>query len=248
VLSHWSAAALHGLPILGGWPEHVHITVGQPSGGRSRNGVVKHSLRLDEEDVVEIDGLLVTSVSRTVIDLASSAKFRDAVVAADHALRVDRFGRKPPMTVQAELWGAWERRMPFSGHARARAVIEFAETQAGSPLETVSRVTMKEIGCPRPLLQTSYFDGEGFIGDVDFDWPEFRVVGEADGESKYLDESLRSGRTTEQVVLDEKVREDRLRALPRGVARWPWRVAMDPSALRARLARAGLPTGIREPW
>src|SRR5690606_33453387 len=144
------------------------------------------------------------------------------------------------LSTKDELWAMWSGRIPFAGHARAREVIEFAEPGAGSPLETVSRVTMREIGCPRPLLQSAYYDEQGLIGYVDFDWPAQKVVGEADGEGKYLDGALRSGRTAEQVVLAEKLREDRLRAIPRSVARWPWQVAVDARRLRSRLERAGL--------
>src|SRR5690606_10935495 len=58
VLSHWSAAALHGLPIRGEWPRAVHATVPPTSGGRSRGGVVKHGVRLSDDDIVIVDGLL----------------------------------------------------------------------------------------------------------------------------------------------------------------------------------------------
>lgn len=245
VLSHWSAAAIHGLPIIGDWPSQVHVTVSPTSGSRSRNGVVKHSLQLGDEDVEERDGLLVTSIARTVLDIAASSTFLSAVTMTDHALHVDRFGRTPPLVSKAELWRLWEARLPFGGHARARAVIEFGETQADTPLESVSRVNMHVIGCPRPVLQAGFSDYLGFIGETDFHWPRFRLVGEADGAQKYLDEAYRSGRTVEQVMVDEKDREDRLRAVPLGVSRWRWRTAINPAALQTKLSAAGLPMGIR---
>src|SRR5690554_1925048 len=65
VLSHWSAAALHGLPIRGEWPQAVHCTVPPASGGRSRGSVVKHAVRLADDDIVLVDGLLATSPART---------------------------------------------------------------------------------------------------------------------------------------------------------------------------------------
>ena len=105
---------------------------------------------------------------------------------------------------------------------------------------------MRKIGCPRPVLQSQFRDTDGIIGDTDFDWPEFRLVGEADGDRKYLDEAYRGGRSVEQVLLDEKVREDRVRALGRGFSRWPWSTGIDPPALRRKLASAGLPMGV--PW
>lgn len=58
-------------------------------------------------------------------------------------------------------------------------------------------------------------DAEGFIGRTDFFWPELGVIGEFDGDAKYLDENLLGGQSTQEAVLAEKKREDRLRALLR---------------------------------
>lgn len=246
VLSHWSAAAVHGLPIVGDWPVLVHIAVGPTTGGRSRNGVVKHSVRLRDGDVEEIDGLLTTSLARTVVDLAASSSPLSAVAVVDYALHIDRHARRPAPLHRDRLLEMWESMMPFRGHARSLDLIEFGETAADSPLESVSRFTMRAIGCPRPRLQTPFFDREGFIGETDFDWPDFGHIGEADGDRKYLDEAYRRGRTPERVVLDEKFREDRLRAVSKGFTRWRWVVARDPRALRVLLSEAGLPMGV--PW
>ena len=245
VISHWSAAAIHGLPILGRWPDTVHTTIAPTSGGRSRGNVVKHCAALGDTDVVEIDGMLVTSVARTVVDMAAVLSLRDATVAVDRALLIDRFGRREPMTDRVSLEQCWASRGAFRGFARAKSAIDFGEDRAESPLESVSRVSMRAIGCPRPLLQVPHSDAEGPIGEPDFYWPDFNAVGEADGKGKYLDLSLRKGRTAEQVVMDEKHREDRLRALPRSFARWGWDVGMDPVRLRSTLHRLGLPTGGR---
>jgi hypothetical protein len=240
VLSHWTAAAVHDLPIVGAWPGSTHLTMGTSAGGRSKGEVVKHSIHLDERDVVAVGGLRVTSVARTIVDMAAVASFADAVIMADGALRLDRFGREKPLTTARELADAWAGRLPFRGHVRARAVIAFADGRADTPIESLSRVTMRQIGCPAPRLQTAFFDADGFIGGADFEWPEFDVIGEADGDRKYLDAAFRSGRSVERVLLDEKNREDRLRALPKNVVRWNWKVAADPRALETRLRHAGI--------
>lgn len=241
VLSHFSAAAIHGLPMGGAWPSTVHTIVGPTAGGRSRNRVVKHSLRLDDADVVEIGGLLVTSVARTVLDVAALTSPLVAVTMADRALHVDRRGRHLPMTTKADLMDVWERSLPARAHARTKEVIEFSTELADSPLESVSRVNMRVIGCPRPLLQSPFSDYLGFIGETDFDWTSFNLIGEADGDIKYLDELYRGGRSAEQVMRDERVRENRLRALKLEVSRWNWSTAIRPAALRAHLQNAGLP-------
>lgn len=246
VLSHWSAAALHALPILGEWPHEVHASVPPASGGRSRNGVVKHAARLRDEDIVTIDGLRATSPTRTAIDLAATGSFLAGALAVDRVLHINRRDSSArPEATKSDLMEAWERALPFRGYRRALRVIEFGADGADSALETVSRVNMMLIGCPQPLLQTPYSDYQGFIGEVDFDWPGFGVVGEADGAIKYLDPALRSGRTPEQVLLAEKDRHDRLTALPKRVSRWRWSIGVDPALLRARLSQAGLPMGIR---
>jgi hypothetical protein len=241
VISHWSAAALHRLPMLGHRTSVVHITQPVDSGLRSANGVVRHSAPLLDSEVVEIGGILVTSISRTVLDLAACEDALAAVALADAALHVPRFGRRPPLTTPELLRQAWELRLPFRGHARSLDVIGFAVTNAETPIESVSRVTMRTIGCPAPALQVPHFDSRGFIGETDFYWDEYNVIGEADGDQKYLDAAHRSGRSAERVVLDEKIREDRLRAIPRRVVRWRWREAIDPRALHRILSGAGVP-------
>ncbi|MES2093727.1 MAG: hypothetical protein V4531_07940 [Actinomycetota bacterium] len=241
ILSHWSAAAVHGMPIIGAWPSRVHMTVGVVAGGRSRNGVVKHSAAID--DYVEVDGLRVTTIARTVLDMAVCCPVLQATAMVDFALHRDRFNRWPPLTSHLELLAEWNRRLPFRGHARALAAIEFGSSRADTPIESASRVSMRQVGFPQPRLQTPFSDADGFIGEPDFEWPDFDLLGEADGDRKYLDRAFRSGRTVEQVLLDEKIREDRLRALPRAVGRWRWSTAVNPGALRTKLVRLGLPTG-----
>lgn len=246
VLSHWSAAAIYDLPILGAWPQLVHTVVRPTTGGRSRNGVVKHTLRLGESDVVEIDGMQVTSLARTIVDLASSSSPLSAISMIDRVLHVDRRGGHPALLQREELLATWESMLPFRGHVRSLDLIKFGENAAGSPLESASRYSMRTIGCPRPRLQTPFFDDDGFIGDTDFDWPDFRHIGEADGDQKYFEPAFMAGRTSRQVLLDEKNREDRLRAVSRGFTRWGWAVATNPRALRQLLSTAGLPMGV--PW
>jgi hypothetical protein len=194
VVSHWSAAALHGLPVVSQKLDAVHITAPRASGGRSYPGVTMHCVPLCDEEVVEVNGLLVTSLARTIIDIAASATTVSSVPALDHALHLDRGGEKPPLLTKAELWDAYSRRMPFVGHARARTAIEFAVATSDSPLESVSRVNMREIGFPVPELQHRFDDHRGLIGFSEFYWPEYRLVGEADGQSKYTDPKCRRGR------------------------------------------------------
>ena len=70
VFSHGSAAALHGLPI---WPAavaRVHVTRNRRGSGVKRSVVQVHGAPLRAPEIILIDNVPVTSLARTVLDLA----------------------------------------------------------------------------------------------------------------------------------------------------------------------------------
>jgi hypothetical protein len=242
VFSHWTAAAIHGIPLIGSWPVQLHVIVDRTSSVRSRGEIVRHAIGVDADDVVLIDGMLVTSVARTVLDLAVDTTFMSAVTAADFALCHKRKARIDKSTLQE----VWENRLPFRGHVRAQRVVDFSTHLAESPLESGSRVAMHLLGFPAPELQVEWRDYRGLIGYSDFFWREFNHVGEADGRAKYFDDELARGKSLKQILYDEKVREDRVRAQGPGFSRWDWGIGMNPRRLKTFLLAAGLPiTGPR---
>ena len=89
-------------------------------------------------------------------------------------------------------------------------------------------------------MQHCSYDLEGFIARTDFFWPEYGVVGEFDGDAKYLDDELLDGRSTRETILAEKKREDRLRALGYAVVRWDWNAVKNPEVLRRTLEAGGV--------
>lgn len=241
VFSHCSAAALWRLPHVGAWPARPHVVVDRASGGRSSPAVVRHAVGPCER--TEIDGLLATTLARTAVDVARTEPFGRGVVAVDAALRraVRSVEGAPAGAVRkpdllAELASIPHRH----GTAKARKVIAFADGAADRPGESLSRVSMHRAGLPMPRLQEPRRGASGTLWTVDFFWPNCNLIGEFDGKLKYLDPAYRGGRSAEQVVYDEKLREDDLRAAGNGFARWPWRVAVSPDRLRAHLVAAGL--------
>ncbi|WP_104088268.1 hypothetical protein [Arthrobacter sp. GMC3] len=80
------------------------------------------------------------------------------------------------------------------------------------------------------------------IGFPDFEWKEFKVLGEFDGFEKYSAQRFLKGKTPSQVVVEEKRWEDRLRALGYTVVRWVWSDLWDPRILVDMLHMAGLPS------
>lgn len=245
MLSHHSAAVIWNLPMLTSWPGEVHFLTERHSGGRSEPGIRKHALGIDAVDVAVRDGLQVTTIERTVVDLATVLDLKSAVAVVDRALFAERFGRMPTLTTKAKLRETWERMLPFRGSVRAAAIIEFGTHLAGSPNESGSRVNIALNGFPRPELQRRFLV-EGHQRETDFYWEEHDAIGESDGKGKYFDPRLRGGLTTEQVVYEEKLREDALRRQVRHFTRWDFRIGMSQSRLGDRLREIGLPQG--RPW
>ena len=121
--SHHSAAVIHGLDLLGQRQPLATVAVTHPPGSASRTGrpgVRLHVAALPGEHVTVRDGVRVTSVARTVVDLARVCSFRSGVVVADSALR-----RK--LTSKDELRSVVTACAHWPGIRQARLVVEFSD-------------------------------------------------------------------------------------------------------------------------
>ncbi|WIE63846.1 hypothetical protein DEI99_011355 [Curtobacterium sp. MCLR17_036] len=242
VVSHASAAALHGLPWRGEFPDVVEVIDPRRTTSQALTHVRKRPGRgrTLRTQVMVANGRALTDLLTTVVDVAISYELRISVPALDVALRCG----VTPRAFRLELAS----REAVHGKHRAEVAIELADAASGSPGESVARVALDEVGAPRPVLQQEFRDAAGFIGRVDFWFPEHGVVLEFDGRSKYTDPALRpAGTSSADVVVAEKRREDRLRRHPdvRSVGRFGWDEANDAETLRGVLLAAGLPTTTR---
>ena len=239
IFSHHSGASVWGIPtILKGQPVHALTTF--RGGGRSRAGVRRHRVESDMAEVQEVEGLLVTSRIATVLDIAAFVPFAEAVVPLDHVLKPDPV-RSLAACTKAELLDALPGRYPSAVETRVRTVIAFADPASGSPGESYSRGLIHVSGFAPPALQYEVRSSTGRVAYSDFYWEGSRTVGEFDGVAKYQRDEFLQGRTPGQVVVDEKVREDRIRATGRNVVRWTWSVLWKPGALDGLLSQAGVP-------
>lgn len=251
MFSHETAAAIHGWKHLADWSQIVSAT--DPALARTRRGATSHThaLRLHGSDVDVKHSLPVTGPGRSAVDAAVSLPFREAVVTLDSALaplsRGEVRGRNDHGSARTVLDlnqfdAALERRLPIRGHNHVARVRQFADGRSGSVGESFSRVVMHERGWPPPVLQQPFRDAYGLIGYVDFWWPGCGVIGEFDGVVKYSRGDMLAGLTPAEAAIQEKRREDRLRAHPfvRGFARWMWNDITRPTGMEAILAAAGL--------
>jgi hypothetical protein len=160
-----------------------------------------------DEDVVLVDGVPVTSIARTLIDLGRSRPLTTAVAAIDKALH-DNWVSYDELELVSRMCWNWPR------IRHAHRAVRLADGRAESPLESVSRLVMRAVHLPVPEPQTWVRCRLGVRSRLDFYWDEFGVAGEADGKQKYRDDPDERDREKER---QEFLEDDNL-----VFVRWGW--------------------------
>lgn len=207
VFGYASAALLHGLDLLHR-PVAPHVVAPPGQGSRNNRHCVHHWARLPPEQVVPVDGMLATSVTRTVLDCAATMPARDALVTADSALRR---GTDP-----AELSELLETHAGRPGYRKAGRVLELADGRSESAGESLTRLVLLRAGLPRPELQVTIRTPHGLYRG-DFGWREQWMLLEFDGDTKYLDHG-----PANRAVFEERKREKDLTNSGWRVLRTDW--------------------------
>lgn len=239
VFSHWSAAALHGIDILGAWPSVIDASIDAATGGRSSGTIRRHSRDLSAIGTSEWQRHRVTVPVQTAVDLTASLPFVEAVAVADQALWARRIGGA---LVRSDALLAAAHSRTGRGSARATRAAAFASPLADGVRESQSRVLIASMGFPEPELQARFVLLNGREAFTDFFWRDQGHIGEFDGTGKYRDPALLRGRSPDEVLLAEKDREDELRRQVRAFSRWRLPALRSPRLLYDILHGAGLPT------
>jgi very-short-patch-repair endonuclease len=178
-LSHREAAALHGLRPSS--RSRVDVTTTRRI-RRSRPGIeIHHTATLDAKDVTTVEGIPVTTVARTLVDLAHVVP-RDSVAKAlreaEHRQTLD--------VREIEAIRARTRHRPGPGHATLTAVLE-QHTRRGtqltrSVLEERFVALCETHGLLRPRMNAH-------VGALEVDalWPDRRLAVELDGWDRHKD-------------------------------------------------------------
>lgn len=181
-LSHESAGELLRLlakPLCPGVP---HVTVPR-DGPRRRRGMVVH--RSGRFDALERDGITCTTPAQTIVDLAGRL---DAAVLEDVVARAARRGQLDEVAVLAILDSGGRPR----GAQTLRRVLLERDPRSGPARSRFERAVLalcKAHGIPRPLMNVRLDVGLAEPLEVDFLWPEERVVVEADSFAFHADPS-----------------------------------------------------------
>ncbi|MGB0119541.1 MAG: DUF559 domain-containing protein [Solirubrobacterales bacterium] len=186
VLSHFSAAALHGFIER----RTVAIEVIRTGGGITKAGslssigadrfeVTVHRTRtLPDWDCTEVDGIPVTSVARTFLDLAariSLGRLKTALTEAEK-LRLLNLPELEEIISRGRGWTGVKKLR------RALAEWDTLEVATRSTLEIAMLRLCRRHGIPAPLVNS-------VVGAYmpDFLWPEDRLIVEVDGYGSHSD-------------------------------------------------------------
>ncbi|ANH37323.1 hypothetical protein I601_0880 [Nocardioides dokdonensis FR1436] len=238
VVSHTSALPLYAAPTWGMDLSEVHVTRCDAKAGRHDAGTVQHCGLVREGDVETHHGVPVMSPTRVALEVTTVAERTPALVVVNDLLHRG-------LTTQEQLEERYAAGIEQWAHTLATdLVLRLANPACESVAESRAWAFFFEQHLPRPEAQYPVTGPGGeLVARLDFAWPELKVWVEIDGKVKYL-QPWRPGQSAEDVVIAEKLREDRVRELTGWrCIRITWDDLAHPERLAARLRAALFPAG-----
>lgn len=219
-LTHHSALAVRGIDVHG-VDDRVHVARIGSGRGRTDTGLASHR-PLDESLTSVHRGLLTVIPAVACVQVASHFGGEAGLVSADHALHRE-------VMTRADLDAAMVALRPWRWSREPAKMLALVDGRAESGAESRTRWALRTLGLRMPTPQVEIFDDAGeFVARVDFLYEDMKLVIEVDGRKKY---------EKAQDLWDEKMREDRLRALGYVVVRLTWADLDDLTVVRAKIQR-----------
>ncbi len=171
--SHWTAAALLGVPSRN--CPSIHVVLAPRTVLPQRRELVVHGRALLPEDIDSVDGVRVTSGARLYVDLAEYLTPAELVAVGDAVLRQ----HLTDADALAERVVAAARRR---GVARARDCLGRLDARAQSAPESAVRYWLTSHDLPPPTPQLEISDERGrVVAHADLGYEEWRVLIEYEG-------------------------------------------------------------------
>lgn len=194
VISHVTAARIHGLYLPARLETQTTLDVSRRIGEAlpRRRGVHGRRLALGPHDVGMFGGVPVTSVQRTLLDLAALLSVNELVVVADQIV-CEHHGRcvppKFPMVALGELKSYIDRHAGARGMGRLRAAMEMVRIGSDSAQETWLRLIITKSSLPNfePGLEIKNAAGEPLV-EPDLACEKYRTCAEYDGAHHFTSE------------------------------------------------------------
>jgi hypothetical protein len=218
VISYVDAAELHGIRRRGYARTRIHVTCPTRAGRREKRLRIHRGDKLRPQDVTRVDRIPCTSVPLTLLDLAESGPVKREVERAEALGIFD-------LTAIHELL---ERSNGRRGAHRLRQAVGDAQPAfTRSEIEDMVLTICENAGLPRPLVNV-WIPELGI--EVDFMWPDLRLIVEADG---HADHGTPSARERDH-KRDRELRKRRWR-----VERFTWReIVHEPELVAAAISAA----------
>jgi len=235
-----SAAVVYGLAVSYSLLDNICVATTRKAhvNANGARGIVRYAVEGDS--ITEVDGIRVTSVSRTVFDCIRHAGFREGLAVADSVLY-------KKLAMQDELIEQFSR-MPskMDGRSKAIDVMRLANGLAENGGESVARAVMIERGFRLPQLQKKVPNpvDRSDCYRVDFYWDlgdGNEVIGELDGHEKYLNPRMTNGKDIVEVMTDERLRESRVCGSGAKVMRFSYANVLDRAWFTRLLCCYGIP-------
>jgi hypothetical protein len=201
VLSHRSAAEAHGLL----WRRDIDVEVSRPRTFRPQDGLRCHRAVLRRDEVGEVSGIPVTSLFRTVLDLAATRPDREVELALHEMQR--------RQATDALSFDALLARHP--GHRGAAVVrtLRASKRPLSVPrnvFENAFVAFIDEYGLPRPEINAPLALNERFY-EIDALWRPQRLAAELDGrETHDTDDAYENDRERDRALLVAGYRTTRI--------------------------------------
>jgi hypothetical protein len=149
-------------------------------------GIAVHSEILRPGEVVEVDGMPVTSPARTAFDLGRWTPSRLQTVQ-----RLDALTNATDVKIN-DVEAVMAEHRGMRGLARLRTILPLVDGGAESPQETRTRLVLIDAGLPAPQTQIRVCDEYGdFVARIDMGYRDLRVGIEYDGPQHWTDSQQR---------------------------------------------------------
>lgn len=188
LFSHITAAHLHGIPLPARFTDPFPLHVAVPSGATPADarGIQGHRLTIDARDVVSRRGLRMTSLERTLCDLAGMLDDEDLIAAGDNILWRKRISGH--RASRRSLASALKRFRGRRGRGRLEALVPLLTDRADSPPESVMRLRFLRAGLPSMLVNVEILSPGGvFLAQPDFQIPQYRMAMDYEGDHHRTD-------------------------------------------------------------
>ncbi|MGH2746806.1 MAG: endonuclease domain-containing protein [Actinomycetota bacterium] len=177
----FTAAALWGMPVA----RRNNVEIVTTRCLRSRAGITvrRPSLLNPEIDVIEIAGIRVTTVERTLLDLGYRVRREFLEVLFEDCRRrllvdLDGIARIRRRAGGKGRWGS-------AGLRYIAVTLDPDDHPGHSDFEIKLRQVLRRGGLPQPIAQFPVGDSRGFVGTMDFAYPEAKILIEADSEKHH---------------------------------------------------------------